>query len=766
MKQFYKIFTKYSVVTKILITCLSLGAGVAIYYHGAKKLEEFSEKKFYVAANNYVNDINANLDKYNKIVLSIKALVFANPDISLTYFNDFVSSLHLDKFYPAFSSFHFVSYTTKDNYNKSIQKIVQDLNYYQEQSQDNEINFEQINNIRKQKIDNTFDNSLYLITLVQPVEANVNLLGTPFHNYAEVSSYFSGSQSDDIDSIILPIIKGNKYIGFLNTNINSKQIIKSTLAESKNLNYKVDTPDNLVALTNIVSEKYIYPATIKRDNKEFDILLYPENLELYNSGLDKLFLLLLSFLSSIVSLGVLNFIAGLILAKRKAQTQAQNMTKDLEKMAWYDSLTDLYNRAYFLQSVEKKIKNKKGEKFTLYFIDLDGFKRVNDTLGHHAGDQVLKEYADRLKQAMQTQEEIEIARVGGDEFVLFVDNQKDVDGWINKIKKATLNTFVVENHKFTLSQSIGVAFYPETGQDVETLLRKADMAMYIAKKSDSYDYVIYSEKVGQELVERNKMEGHLRESITGGELYLLFQPKIKVCDDGYSIAGFEALMRWNSPIWGEVGPDKFISIAEQNGFIDEMTKWLLRESCKTVRYFKEKLNVNFPVSINLSGRQFTNLNLAQEFLEIIKQEGVDEKDLLLEITESTIMKQPEKAKQIIEIYRKNNLKIALDDFGTGYSSFAYLSKFIVDEIKIDKSFIDNITKNESDKALVEAIILMSHRLKLRVIAEGIENLEQVRYLKSIGCDYFQGFHFSRPLYAHQIEKFYLSLQEIYEKDNK
>lgn len=762
MKKLYKSFNKYNFAVQLLITSLSATVGFFIYQHGLQKLEESSYKQFTYSVNTHVGNINAEFEKYNKIVLSIKALVYANPDTSIKYFDDFVSSLNLDKFYPAFSSFSFITYSTPENYKKNIEKIVHELEYYNTIEED--LKPEDINSVKNKELDKSFTNSLYVVTLVQPVKDNIHVLGTPFHDYRNVAKYYYEKSQGKIDSLVIPIIKNGNYIGFLNTNLNSQSIIDKNLERSHNLSYFVDTPENLRQLQKMVDPQYILPATLKRDNADYSILVYPNNVDYYISTLDRIFLFLLSFLAAITSLGLLNFIASLVLEKRKAETYAENVTKDLEKMAWYDSLTGLYNRAYFLQSIEKKIKNNKREPFSLFFIDLDGFKRVNDTLGHHAGDDVLQEYARRLKDIMAPEQNVELARVGGDEFVLYVGNSHPVDNWINKIKKATQNTFLVENHKFGLSQSVGVSHYPKDGDNTETLLRKADMAMYIAKKSDSYDYVIYSERVGQELIERNKMENNLRESISGSELYLLFQPKIRVSADRYEMYGFEALMRWNSPVWGEVGPDKFIPIAEQNGFIDEMTKWLVRESCKTIKYLREKFQYSMPISINLSGRQFTNLTLAQEFIKIIEDENINKEDLILEITESTIMKQPERAKKIIEIYRKNNLKIALDDFGTGYSSFAYLSKFIVDEIKIDKSFIDNITTNESDKALVEAIILMSRKLKLKVVAEGIEELEQIRYLHSIGCDYFQGFHFSRPIYIHQIDKFQNTLEDLFNKD--
>ena len=665
---------------------ISIFVGFFIYTLGFRDINEKAYISYKEDAENLNKSIIFDLDKYNHFINGLKAFTAINV-ITDENLGEYFRQINIDRSY---KDLIYIKYKNNKN-----------INYFY---------FD----------DNSFTSEEYHLS-------------------------FDDLKNDYIIQYYLPLGKNKEIHAYLNLNeILSRNI--NNFSKFDNLKFKfIDNEEDQkqFILKEKIKKEFAFKTNLSMNSKNYNILLYTKEPQKYYNG--HKILIILSIFGSFLFFLLWLLYNRIWSAQFIAADIAEKATKDLIKMAWYDSLTGLYNRAKCLNFIDYKISNNKLKGFQLYFIDLNGFKRVNDTLGHHAGDIILHEYAERLKAVIP--EEHILSRVGGDEFVILIDKQngKNEIDWINLIKEATKDLFIIGNYKFALSQSIGISSYPEDGNDNETLLKHADIAMYQAKKSDTEEYVIYDNSVGKDLIERNMMESDLIDSIKNNELYLVYQPKISFINNTYKVIGAEALIRWNSPRWGEVGPDKFIPIAEQNGFIEELSDWLLQIVCENINKWKKDFNKKIPISINLSGKQFLNPTLGEEILEKIKNNKVDPNLITIEITEGTIMKQPDIAKKIISFLRYYGLKVSMDDFGTGYSSFSYLSRFMIDELKIDKSFIRQANKTNLDKSVVEAIVLMAHKLNLNVIAEGVETEEQLTLLKQIGCDNFQGYYFSKPL---------------------
>lgn len=698
--------------------------GLFVYGYGIKDMKEKAYVAFKEDTEASRKDITREFDKYVRFLEGLKAFVTTHPNLTEEELNRYFAAVNVDKSY---SALIYLGYTELSGVNRSREI------YYFNNSKYNmpEQNLEYDTNLNKRKISlqtNKEGKIFWSLEYKMPL-----VIDNKMKEIVAIMNF-----DDILSAHISDSLKFSK-LGYIVPNESQDY----SFIKRKFLLFQEER------------EKFVNHFILTLNNDNYDILLYAKDPKKYYNSEE--LIIALSIGGGVLVFSLLLLYNTLWSAKLLAKRIAEKATEDLTKMAWHDSLTNLFNRAKCLSNIEQRINNKGDKEFYLFFIDLDGFKRVNDTLGHHAGDIILCEYARRLKRILPASHMI--SRVGGDEFVVLIDKERgvaqEIQGWAKIIKEATAHLFLIDNYKFALSQSIGVATYPEHGKTNEVLLKNADIAMYIAKKSDSHDYVIYSEDVGNQLIERNKMESDLIETIKNQELYVMFQPKMRKENSGYRMVGMEALMRWNSPVWGEVGPDKFIPIAEQNGFIENMSTWLLETVCEKLKKWKSSVGMTIPISINLSGKQFLNPKLADELLEIIKKYEVDTSSIIIEITESTIMKQPETAKKIISVLRYYGVKVSMDDFGTGYSSFSYLSRFMIDELKIDKSFVRRTKKSSMDRSVVEAIVSMGLKLNLNVIAEGVETLEEIVFLSSVGCTNYQGYFFSRPLREEALLEFYL-----------
>jgi diguanylate cyclase (GGDEF)-like protein len=420
----------------------------------------------------------------------------------------------------------------------------------------------------------------------------------------------------------------------------------------------------------------------------------------------------------------------------------------IEQIASRDDLTGLPNRVVFNQYLAHAIgqARRTRSRLAVVFVDLDRFKNVNDGLGHDAGDQALREIASRLRSSLR--ETDIVARLGGDEFVILIENIGDdtgLDQVTQKILACCAEPLMLRGQEFILSASMGVSLFPDDAEDAPALMKNADIAMYRAKERGRNAAELYSPQMRHDAERRLQIERELRHALDRGEFVLHYQPK--VASGSGNITGLEALVRWQHPSSGLVGPDRFISAAEDNGLIVPLGEWVLRTACRQAAEWKAAGLDTGRVAVNLSARQFRAKGLLGSIRDIIEDARVQPSMLELEITESVVMQDPDQAARLLSELREMGIALSLDDFGTGYSSLSYLKRFPFDHVKIDRSFVRNLPDDSEDCAITEAIIAMAHGLKLRVIAEGVEHAAQQEFLFRLGCDELQGYLISRPVPA-------------------
>ncbi len=425
--------------------------------------------------------------------------------------------------------------------------------------------------------------------------------------------------------------------------------------------------------------------------------------------------------------------------------------KTIEQMAYlahYDSLTGLVNRTLFHQRLEHAltIAERPGRSLEILFLDLDRFKNINDTLGHATGDIVLKETAARLQGILR--ESDTVARLGGDEFVVLVENVDEPHrGGIiaEKILAAFTSPFMRDKNPISISTSIGIASFPSDGRDADTLLKKADIAMYRAKEMGRNNYHYFSSEMAVHTSERLALENALNHAIEHDELHLYYQPKIDVMTN--RITGMEALLRWQHPTMGFVPTQQFIPIAEESGLIKPIGYWAIRTACTQNKYWQQISTARLKVAVNLSPRQLTDSKLIDNIAAILHDTQLDPTYLELEISESAIMADPKKNIAVLNALRERGITVAIDNFGIGYSSLTYLKQFPIRAVKIDRSFVQGLPFSRGDSAITKAIINLAHSLECSVIAEGAETQQQYDFLRENACDSVQGFYFSEPMPA-------------------
>lgn len=435
--------------------------------------------------------------------------------------------------------------------------------------------------------------------------------------------------------------------------------------------------------------------------------------------------------------------------------QRRRAENNLHFLANHDALTGLPNRLMFKEHLEESLSRGNEEKTALYvlFIDLDRFKDINDSLGHNIGDQLLRAVADRLNEGVP--EADMIARLGGDEFIVLLkdhgDGSANVFSTIEGIQAALASPFPVSGIQLQVSASIGVSSFPADGDDAQTLLKNADIAMYGAKQKGKNTYQMYMRQMSMSLQRRVEMESCLRQAIDNREFALFYQPRVDLRTN--HCRGVEALLRWNSPTLGLVMPADFIPLAEETGEIVPIGAWVLREACREAAEWRASGLGDIQVAVNLSARQFADQRLQATVFDALEDAGLPGHLLELELTESMIMRHPEQAVRWLAAIKKTGVRLSIDDFGTGYSSLAYLNRFPIDIVKIDRSFIRLLAESHSDAQIASAVIALGHSLGLIVIAEGAETQEQIDFLRKEGCDEVQGYFFSRPISAGDMRTF-------------
>lgn len=433
-------------------------------------------------------------------------------------------------------------------------------------------------------------------------------------------------------------------------------------------------------------------------------------------------------------------------ALEASQQELQANYENIEKLAYTDGLTGLYNRIAFFKYATEALSNNNGgfKKHAVIFIDLDGFKSINDTLGHDYGDLLLKAVSAKLSSFIE--EGDILARNGGDEFVIFrnqAEDQEKLEQFLSTLVSISTHPFVLNDETVHISLSAGVAIFPQNGLSLSELMKNADIAMYSSKNTGKNSYTFFSSSMEDEINRRNDLIDILSEAIDNKDVYMLYQPQANIATG--EIIGCEALMRLNSPILGFVSPDEFIPVAEEAGLIDDLGEWALIEACSFNQRLIDEGFKPIRMSVNVSTAQLRGDRLIKVIESLPKKTSMPLKYLELDLTESVLMKNFDHNLSLINRMKELGIQIALDDFGTGYSSFSYLTKIPINTLKIDKSFITGICDNENDTYIAGAIISLAHQLGITVIAEGIETIEQLRILQDQKCDVLQGYFFSRPI---------------------
>ncbi len=438
--------------------------------------------------------------------------------------------------------------------------------------------------------------------------------------------------------------------------------------------------------------------------------------------------------------------AGIIDVTERRKAERENY-----RLAHFDHLTNTPNRFLLRDRLKQNLAQgaREGQRVAILFIDLDRFKAVNDTLGHHAGDQLLKIVGQRLEDCVRDMDTV--GRYGGDEFVVIlygIASNDDPAVFANRILDSLAQPTRLDGKHFVNSASIGIAIYPVDGLDEETLLRNADTAMYVAKELGCNSYQYFSAEMAASALEKHEIENSLRHALKHDELSLVYQPQFDLAHN--RIAGFEALVRWNHPVKGLIMPSQFIPVAEETGLILPLGEWVLHAACRQAKIWQES---GIPISrmaVNISARQFTRRDFLEMLEKILQDTGFAPQFLEIELTETTVMERIQDTIATLIDLKLRKVSLAIDDFGTGFSSLVYLKQFPFDRIKIAQEFVRDLSTDPADKAIVEAILRMSHSLNLDVIAEGVETREQLEYLRGRNCLEVQGYYLGRPVAAQQI----------------
>lgn len=437
-------------------------------------------------------------------------------------------------------------------------------------------------------------------------------------------------------------------------------------------------------------------------------------------------------------------------------SRLENEKKEFFLMARTDSLSGLANRNSLQEFLDRLIPTakRKKEEFAFLFLDLDHFKTINDSLGHNIGDELLKKISGILKKVLRPNDFI--ARVGGDEFVLIIQDYKsnlELTNIIKRVHKQLSKPWVIQTHPVETTCSIGIAIFPQDGKDQISLMKSADIAMYEAKKHGRNQYHFFTKELNDKLLKIINLNKQMRIALKNGDYQLFYQPK--VCLKDSKIIGVEALIRWIDKEKGFIPPSDFIPLAEENDFIIELGDWIVEEALNQYLDWKNK-GIDIVMSINISAKQFLQNRFAENLIEKINSKKIEPNRIILELTEYILIDQNNSVYSTLRKLNEFGVSISLDDFGTGYSSLSYLKKYPIDYLKIDKSFIDD-SCNSQGKVFIETIVKMGQTLNMKIVAEGVETQEQVEYLKSISCNLYQGYYFSKPIKAKELEEFYKSL---------
>ena len=482
--------------------------------------------------------------------------------------------------------------------------------------------------------------------------------------------------------------------------------------------------------------------------QQYEVQLLDTAIVIYNygCGLDIVFLHAIFVVAEAITVAYIvkmNIEHSIELIESKHDIKKLN--KQLTHSVMHDFLTGLPNRQNLYNKMELLIAESKRYKhrFALLFIDLDNFKNINDSLGHHIGDELLKRVTQRVQSSLR--ESDILARLGGDEFIILLNDVKSEEEVLKVISKELelfRKEWHIDSHKLLISSSIGVAMFPSDGDTIEDLMKNADIAMYRAKELGRDNFSFFTKELDRKVHEALEIENDLNYALQRDEFRLFYQPKVHVASG--KIIGAEALIRWEHPKKGLVFPDMFIHLAESTGFILKLGKWVMDESVNALKRWEDE-NLDLNVAFNVSTRQFQHSEIVEELSQKLQTSLVNPSKIYIEITESIMMESLKQTMDKLDKLKALGVKISMDDFGTGYSSLSYLQKFPIDSLKIDKTFVDEIENDTKETVLFNTILSMGKNLKLNIVAEGVEEEYQLDYLKKKGCPYYQGYYFSKAV---------------------
>jgi diguanylate cyclase (GGDEF)-like protein len=470
------------------------------------------------------------------------------------------------------------------------------------------------------------------------------------------------------------------------------------------------------------------------------------------------------FITKPLNYAILGHRVRYLLRTMQAFENVRKSKKEIHHLAFYDALTNLPNRRLFGDRLQQAVEmaRRNNNLMGILFIDIDNFKRINDSFGHSVGDKLLRTVASQLVTCLRRSDSvgrdlddelISVARLGGDEFTVLLshlEKAEDAARIAKRIIDAVSVPFLIGDEEVVVTPSIGIAVFPYDGEGVEELVKNADTAMFHAKENGKNNYQFYTNSMSATAFERLTMESALRKGLGNGEFEMYYQPKIDLASN--KTVGLEALVRWNHPEMGLVSPADFIPLAEDTGLIVPLGEWVFRTVCSQMQSWSNAGQQPLRVAVNLSACQFRQTMLRQLIKRVLYETGVVPELLELELTESVIMDDIQASSTLLREFKEMGVHISMDDFGTGYSSLSLLKRLPLDTLKIDQSFVRDITTDSDDAAIVHAVISLAHSLRLRVIAEGVETREQLEFLRERGCDEVQGFLYSRPLPVAEIEK--------------
>lgn len=754
------------VLNKIICVIITSAlTGLTVFFVTKAVIMNNAREQFNNDALGFYHNIHDELTLYQDFSNTLQRFSTNKNSENADQFENFVDALQPEK-YPHLSYINYVGLKKKE-----LLEYVTGIENFSHKNQDNTNSIFPVKSNKDLYLNTHVDNSYIVSSRILPLILNEVM---PQHYEKVIFSqiyptdklFYSFAENDGYSLYIKKHIyekkNSEKYKGFITVGVKlDQQLFNSALIDNSYIGYKLTMREPGIQPRILVSKKdekeivsyhplFNKKIALSEIHPNLELELYAETLPPYLGNQEYAYIL--SITSFLAVLLLLCRSLHIYKSKKSAYELAREMTEQLRQTAYTDNLTGLSNRQAFLENINDSIENNPDSEIYVMFLDLDGFKKVNDSLGHAAGDIILSNFALRLRKLAKT-EPIKCYRIGGDEFIVVVEgkdspvkiNKNDIEDLAKNLLLLTKQSFAVSEEEFSLSVSIGIAQYPSDGIIAKDLIKHSDMAMYETKKKGKNNYAFYTDDIVDNDRDNTKIGNILLEALDNKEFYLVYQPKMQKIENRYYAIGAEVLLRWKNEELGEILPAQFIKIAENLGLMPTIGLWVFEETLKKLSQWKRLGIHNITLSLNLSFLQFSDINLKRTFLNLLEIYEIDPSCLIIEVTEATMMQDIDTARGLLKELTSIGLKVSIDDFGTGYSSLTYLRNYPVDEIKIDRSFTTDMLQNTKDRIFMSAIIELAQNLDVNVVIEGVETQEQVQWFENKGSLHYQGYYFSKPL---------------------